>query len=186
MTEYDKEQAFTDRYGDALMRTVAASFGCNNIERVTDRDTQIRGVDYYMWRSAPRSIKQEVDIKIDHYANNNFVFECTQQYNGIGEASWAEHNDDIWIAYFKIALKKVYIFRLGDLKAFRNSDVFAERKLFETNIRINGKPATFKNFRLEELPIHHVVDVELFYNPFTDDRSLLEVKESLSDIQLYM
>lgn len=185
MNEYEREQAFTDRYGEALMNKVAASFGCNNIERVVDRDTQIRGVDYFIWKTAIRSIKQEVDIKIDHYNNHNFAFELSSQYNGIGEASWVEHDDNIWIAYFKVALKKVYIFKLRDLKEFRNSDVFAERKIVETNYKINGKPATFKNFRLDELPVHHIVDVELFYNPFTDDKNLLDVKESWPDSKLY-
>ena len=48
MNTYEKEQAFTDRYGDSLMRQIAASFGCTGFSRVTDKETQVQGVDYFM------------------------------------------------------------------------------------------------------------------------------------------
>ena len=187
MNTYEQEQAFTDRYGVSLMRQVAVSFGCDNIERVTDRETQIKGVDYYIWKKSTgiRSIKNPVDIKIDYYDNENFAFELDQQYEGVGEKSWIEHSGDIWIAYFKVSLKQVWIYKLSDLQNFMNSSLFKNRATFETNRTVNGKKGHFKNFRYNELPLHHVVDVSLFYNPFTDDRTLLQTKSSLSDEVLY-
>lgn len=186
MNTYEKEKAFTDVYGNSLMRQVAISFGCDNIKRVEDYETQIKGVDYYIWRSSNgRSIKNPVDIKIDYYDNENFAFELDQQYTGVGEKSWIEHDGNIWIAYFKVAKKQVWIYKLSDLQDFMNSSLFKNRLTFETNRTVNGKKGHFKNFRYTELPLHHVVDVSLFYNPFTDDRTLLETKESLPDDNLY-
>lgn len=186
MNTYDKEKAFTDVYGDSLMRQVAASFGCDNVERVEDRDTQIKGVDYYIWKaSSGRSIKMPVDIKIDYYRNENFAFELDQQYAGVGEKSWIEHDGDIWIAYFKVAKRQVWVYKLSDLQTFMNKPLFLSRATFETNRTVNGKAGHFKNFRYDELPLHHIVDVSMFYNPFTDDKTLLETKSSVSESELY-
>lgn len=186
MNTYEKEKAFTDVYGNSLMRQVALSFGCDNIKRVEDYETQIKGVDYYIWRSSNgRSIKNPVDIKIDYYDNENFAFELDQQYTGVGEKSWIEHDGNIWIAYFKVAKKQVWIYKLSDLQNFMNSSLFKNRATFETNRVVNGKKGHFKNFRYTELPLHHVVDVSLFYNPFTDDKTLLQTKSSLLDVVLY-
>lgn len=187
MNTYEQEQAFTNVYGDSLMRQVAASFGCDNIERVTDKETQVKGVDYYIWKKSTtgRSIKNPVDIKIDYYDNENFAFELDQQYTGVGEKSWIEHDPNIYIAYFKVAKKQVWIYKLSDLKDFMNSSLFKNRATFETNRTVNGKKGHFKNFRYTELPLHHVVDVSLFYNPFTDDKTLLQTKSSLLDAVLY-
>ena len=187
MNTYEMEQAFTNVYGDSLMRQVAASFGCDNIERVTDKETQVKGVDYYIWKKSTtgRSIKNPVDIKIDYYDNENFAFELDQQYTGVGEKSWIEHDGNILIAYFKVAKKQVWIYKLSDLQDFMNSNLFNKRTTFETNRVVNGKKGHFKNFRYTELPLHHVVDVSLFYNPFTDDKTLLQTKSSLLDAVLY-
>lgn len=187
MNTYEQEQAFTNVYGDALMRQVAASFGCDNIERVTDKETQVKGVDYYFWKKSTtmRSVKNPVDIKIDYYDNENFVFELDQQYTGVGEKSWIEHDGNIWIAYFKVSKKQVWIYKLSDLQDFMNSGLFKNRVAFETNRTVKGKKGHFKNFRYTELPLHHVVDVSFFYNPFTDDKALLQTKSGLLDSVLY-
>lgn len=186
MNTYEAEQAVTDKYGDAIMCQVAASFYDKfKIERVFDKETQVSGVDYFLCKDAPgRCIPQKVDIKYDYYANHNFAFELDQQYNGIGEQSWIEHDDDIWIVYFKIYLRKAYVFRTKDLKDFRNTNLFKLRTVFETNRKVNGKPGHYKNFRLDELPIHHVVDISLMVNPFENDH-LLDTKKSWKDEELY-
>ena len=185
MNTYETEQAFTDRYGDSLMRCIAASFGLSNFSRVTDKETQIQGVDYWMWKSAPRSIKQAVDLKIDYYENENVAFELYQQYEGKGEESWVHHNGDIWVAYVKLAKRQVWIYKTADLQMFMESETFKRRKEFKTNREVNGKKGAFKNFRFNELPIHHIVSIEMFYNPFENDK-LLETKKSLLDNVLYM
>ena len=185
MNTYDIEQAFTDVYGESLMQSIAKSFGCQNIERVLDRENQIQGVDYWMWKSGPRSIKQAVDLKIDYYENENVAFELYQQYQGEGEKSWVEHNGDIWVAYFKVSKRQVWIYKTSDLKKFMETDLFNKRKTFETIRAVNGKKGAFKNFRYNELPLHHIVDVSLFYNPFTADKTLLRTKSSMRDFDLY-
>ena len=188
MNTYEQEQAFTDRYGDSIVNAIAKSFGCQHIRRVTEKEEQIQGVDYWIWKDAQnagvRTIKNPIDLKIDYYENENFAFELDQQYTGIGEKSWIEHNGNIYVAYVKIYLKQVWIYKTEDLQKFMNTDCFKCRKVFETNRTVNGKAGHFKNFRLDELPVHHVVDVSFFYNPFVSD-NLLNTKESLPDWKLY-
>lgn len=186
MNTYEREQAFTDRYGEALMRQIAYSFGCTKYQRVTDKETQVQGVDYFMWKDGCiRTIKQKVDLKIDYYENMNAVIELDQQYTGVGEKSWIEHDGDIWVAYFKVAQRCVYIYKTSDLQKFMETETFKKRKTFETNRKVNGKAGHFKNFLLDELPIHHVVNIEMFYNPFEYDKELLNTKVSLLDGVLY-
>lgn len=187
MNTYEREQAFTDRYGDSLVASIAQSFGCCHLSRVTDRETQIKGIDYYIWKDpmpGKRGIKIPLDLKIDYYENNNFAMELDQQYTGIGEQSWIYHNGNIYVAYVKVALRQVWIYKTEDLQAFMNTDCFKERRIFETNRTVNGKAGHFKNFRLDELPVHHIVDVSFFYNPFEAD-NLLATKPSMPDYKLY-
>lgn len=187
MNTYENEQAFTDRYGNSLVGMIARSFGCQHFERVTDRETQIQGVDYWIWKDQTpgrRCIKTPIDLKIDYYENENFAFELDQQYSGVGEKSWIEHNGNIYVAYVKIALRQVWIYKTEDLQKFMNTDCFKCRKVFETNRTVNGKAGHFKNFRLDELPVHHTIDVSFFYNPFEAD-NLLKTKPSMSDSKLY-
>ena len=186
MNTYEQEQALTDKYGTVIMNQVAATFYdkfC--IERVTDRDTQINGVDYYFWKDTDgRVIKQKVDIKFDYYENNNFALETHQQYEGVGEQSWVHHDGDIWVAYFKIAQRKVYLIKTSALQEFMNTDLYKNRKVFETNRKVNGKSGGFKNFRFEELPVDRIIKIELLINPFESD-VLLKTKSSLLDSVLY-
>lgn len=186
MNTYDNEQLFTDKYGDILMRQVAASFFDKfGIERVTDRETQIAGVDYYFWKQADgRTIKQKADIKLDFYENNNLALETSQQYSGIGEQSWLWHDGEIWIVYFKLYKRRAYIYKLSDLQEFAKTDLFKNRKSMKTIRTVNGKAGTFKNFKLDELPLHHTVNIDLMYNPFEQD-PLLKTKQSLPDYKIY-
>lgn len=183
---YNIEQAFTDKYGDSFISQVAASFYPNfGIERVVDRETQISGVDYYFWKKAEgRQIKHKVDLKLDFYENDNFALETEQQYTGKGAESWLWHDGNIWICYFKVAQRKCYVYKLSDLQEFTNTDVYKNRKEMKTIRTVNGKAGTFKNFRLDELPIHHIVDISLFVNPFDTDE-ILKTKRSLPDSYLY-
>lgn len=188
MNEYQKEQLLTDRYGDTIMHQIAATyFDKHNIERVTDRETQIKGIDYYFSKKTTgRAIKQMVDLKYDTYENENFVFELDTQYiaDGIHDASWVNHNGDILIAYFKIYQRKVYIIKLSELQEFMKTELFTKRKVFETNFRINGKPAHFKNFKFEELPVDRIIPISLMQNPFEMD-NLLDTKSSTLQGLLY-
>jgi hypothetical protein len=186
MNTYEKEQHITDKYGTVIINQIAATFFDNfNIERVTDRDTQIKGIDYYFWKKTDgRAIKIPVDLKFDFYDNHNFALELFQQYQGAGEESWVHHNGNIYIGYVKIALRRVYLMKLADLQQFMKTETFQKRKSFETNFRINGKPGQFKNFRMEELPVDRIIHISLMINPWeTDD--ILAVKPSLTDAVLY-
>lgn len=183
---YQQEQALTDKYGTTIMNQIAATFWdkfC--IERVTDKETQVKGIDYYIWKdTSGRAIKIPVDIKFDFYENSNFALETHQQYEGIGAQSWVHHSGDIWVAYFKIYQRKVYLIKTSELQDFMNTDLYKNRKEFETNRKVNGKSGGFKNFRFEELPVDRIIKVDLAVNPFeTDD--LLKTKSSLFDAVLY-
>jgi hypothetical protein len=186
MNTYDHEQALTDKYGTTLMNQIAASFYDKfKIERVTDKDTQIKGVDYYFWKDTnERVIKQKVDIKFDFYENSNMAFEEYQQYSGVGEQSWVHHDGDIYIAYFKIYQRKVYLIKTSALQEFMNTDLYKKRKVFETNRKVNGRAGGFKNFMFSELPVDRIIPISLMINPFENDK-LLTTKSSLLDSVLY-
>lgn len=186
MDTYDHEQALTDKYGTTIMNQVAATFYdkfC--IERVTDKETQIKGIDYYFWKDTnERVIKQKVDIKFDFYENSNFAYETHQQYEGVGEQSWIHHDGDIYIAYFKIFQRKVYLIKTSALQEFMKTSLYKNRKVFETNRKVNGKAGGFKNFRFDELPVDRIIPISLMVNPFESD-NLLTTKSSLLDAVLY-
>lgn len=186
MNTYEQEQALTDKYGTVLMNQIAATFFDKfHIERVTDKETQVQGVDYFFWKDTEvRAIKHKVDLKFDFYENNNMVIEEYQQYQGVGEQSWVHHDSDIWVAYFKIAQRKVYLIKTSALQEFMETETYKKRKMFETNRKINGKAGGFKNFRFDELPVDRIIKVELMINPFESD-ALLKTKSSLLDAVLY-
>lgn len=186
MNTYEAEQALTDKYGDVVVSQIAATFWDGfKVERVTDRETQIKGVDYYMWKDvAGRSIKVPVDIKFDYYENRNIVLEEYQQYEGKGEESWIHHSGDIYVAYFKISQRKVYLMKTSDLQKFIETETYKKRKLFNTNRTVNGKKGGFRNFRPDELPVDRIIPISLMINPFENDK-LLETKSSLIDAVLY-
>lgn len=187
MDTYSQEQALTDKYGTTIMTQVATTFYDKfYIERVLDKETQIKGIDYFFWKDAAneRVIRQKVDIKFDFYENSNMVFEEWQQYSGVGEQSWIHHDGDIWICYFKIYQRKVYLIKTSALQEFMNTDLYKNRKIFETNRKVNGRAGGFKNFRFEELPVDRIIKIDLMVNPFESD-DLLTTKSSLLDSVLY-
>ena len=186
MNTYEHESALTDKYGTVIMNQIASTFYDKfNIERVTDKETQVKGVDYFFWKDTEgRAIKHKVDLKFDFYENNNMAFEEYQQYSGVGEQSWVHHDSDIWVAYFKIAQRKVYLMKTSDLQEFMNTETYKNRKMFETNRKVNGKAGGFKNFRFDELPVDRIIKIELMINPFESD-ALLKTKSSLLDAVLY-
>lgn len=186
MNTYEQESALTDKYGTVIMNQIAATFYDKfKIERVTDKDTQISGVDYFFWKDTEgRAIKHKVDLKFDFYENNNMAFEEYQQYSGVGRESWVHHDGDIWVAYFKIAQRKVYLIKTSALQEFMETETYKNRKMFETNRKVNGVAGGFKNFRFDELPVDRIIKVELMINPFESD-ALLKTKSSLLDAVLY-
>lgn len=186
MDTYSQEQALTDKYGTTIMNQVAASFYDKfNIERVTEKETQIKGVDYYFWKYVEgRSIKIPVDIKIDFYENDSLVYELYQQYEGVGRESWVNHDPNIWICYFKVYQRKAYLIQIKDLIGFSETELFKKRKAFNTVRKVNGNSGGFKMFRFSELPIHHIVNISLMIDPFTTD-DLLITKSSLPDYKIY-
>lgn len=186
MDTYEHEQLLTDKYGTTLMNQIAATFYDKfKIERVTDKETQIKGIDYYFYKDTnERVIKQKVDLKFDFYENSNFAFETHQQYAGVGEQSWIHHDGDIYIAYFKIYQRKVYLIKTSALQEFMNTDLYKNRKVFETNRKVNGKAGGFKNFMFSELPVDRIIKIDLMVNPFESD-DLLTTKSSLLDNVLY-
>ena len=187
MNTYEQEQALSDRYGIIIMNQIAATFYdkfC--IKRVTDRETQLKGVDYFFFKKTANEqvTKQKVDLKFDYYENENFVFETHQQYTGIGEQSWVYHDRDILVAYFKIYQRKVYLMKTSDLQDFMNTDTYKNRKVFETTRKVNGKSGGFKNFKFEEIPVDRIIKIDLAVNSFETD-NLLKTKPSFSDEVLY-
>lgn len=186
MNTYDHEQALTDKYGNVIMNNIAATFYDKfKIERVTDKETQVKGVDYFFWKDTEgRAIKHKVDLKFDFYENNNMVLEEYQQYSGVGEQSWVHHDGDIWVAYFKIAQRKVYLMKTSELQEFMKTETYKKRKMFETNRKVNGKAGGFKNFMFSELHVDRIIKIDLMVNPFESDK-LLETKSSLMDAVLY-
>lgn len=190
MNTYTIEQMITDKYGDKIIGAIARSyFDKYATERVTDRETQIAGIDYFFWRTDARenntrAVKYKIDLKLDFYENNNFALELYQQYSGIGEQSWVHHDPDIIIGYYKVYLRKCFLIKLADLQEFMKTDTFKKRRTFYTNRQINGKAGGFKNFSMDELPVMKVIDIQLTNGPFDID-SLLETRPSLPASVLY-
>lgn len=186
MNTYEHESALTDKYGTVIMNNIAATFYDKfKIERVTDKETQVKGVDYFFWKDTEgRAIKHKVDLKFDFYENNNMAFEEYQQYSGVGRESWVHHDGDTLVAYFKIAQRKVYLMKTSALQEFMETEIYKKRKLFETNRKVNGVAGGFKNFRFDELPVDRIIKIELMINPFESD-VLLKTKSSLLDAVLY-
>lgn len=186
MNTYEHESALTDKYGTVIMNNIASTFYDKfKIERVTDKETQVKGVDYFFWKDTEgRAIKHKVDLKFDFYENNNMAFEIYQQYSGVGEQSWVHHDGDIFVAYFKIAQRKVYLMKTSELQEFMETETYKKRKMFETNRKVNGKAGGFKNFMFSELPVDRIIKIDLMVNPFESDK-LLETKSSLMDAVLY-
>lgn len=186
MNTYEQESYITDKYGTVIMNHIAATFYDKfKIERVTDKDTQVKGVDYFFWKDTEgRAIKHKVDLKFDFYENDSLVYELYQQYSGVGRESWVHHDPDILVAYFKICKRKAYLIQLKDLIKFSETELFKKRKTFNTVRKVNGNTGGFKMFRFSELPIDRIVNISLMADPFNTDY-LLTTKKSLPDYKIY-
>lgn len=183
---YLKEQELTDRFGDMIFSLLRNYFNYTDYERVTDKERQVAGIDFILERKSPdnpnaRVLKKECDLKFDFYDNENFVYELTQQYSGIGEKSWVEHNDNIWIAYYKLSQHKIYMIQLKTLKEWaESSEVFKNRLENVTNRKVDGKAGTFKNFRLSEIPWEYEIPANHLALYIKEP-----LKESWPDSELY-
>ena len=88
---------------------------------------------------------KNIDFKVDCYNNkNNIVLEENQ----ISGTNWIDELDDnSFIAYIKINNGVCFCWSVKQLKEFRQTDVYKNRKSFKA-----WSETTFKNFRPSELP----------------------------------
>ena len=84
------------------------------------------------------------DFKIDCYNNNNIVIEQNQ----ISGTNWLDELDNnSFIAYIKINKKAAFCWSIEQLKEFRNTATYKNRKTFTA-----WSNTTFKNFKPIEMP----------------------------------
>ena len=90
------------------------------------------------------------DLKIDCYNNkNNIVIEENQ----ISGTNWIDELDDnSFIAYVKINKKAAFCWSVKQLKEFRKTSTYKNRKRFTA-----WSKTTFKNFRLSEMPDYFIL-----------------------------
>ena len=90
-------------------------------------------------------IGKSFDFKIDCYDNkNNIVIEENQ----VSGTNWIDELDDnSFIAYVKINIGVAFCWSVKQLKEFRKTAIYKNRKSFTA-----WSNTTFKNFRLSEMP----------------------------------
>lgn len=89
-------------------------------------------------------IGKNFDFKIDCYDNNNIVMEINQ----VSGTNWLDELDDnSFIAYVKLNKKAAFCWSIEQLKEFRKTSTYKNRKSFTA-----WSNTTFKNFRLSEMP----------------------------------
>ena len=90
-------------------------------------------------------IGKNFDFKIDCYDNkNNIVIEENQ----VSGTNWIDELDDnSFIAYIKINTGAAFCWSVKQLKEFRKTSIYKNRKSFTA-----WSNTTFKNFRLSEMP----------------------------------
>ena len=89
------------------------------------------------------------DLKIDCYDNNNIVIEQNQ----ISGTNWIDELDDnSFIAYVKLNKKAAFCWSVEQLKEFRKTATYKNRKTFTA-----WSETTFKNFRLSEMPDYFIL-----------------------------
>lgn len=92
---------------------------------------------------------KNIDFKIDCYDNNNIVIEQNQ----ISGTNWLDELDDnSFIAYVKLNKKAAFCWSVKQLKEFRNTSTYKNRKTFTA-----WSETTFKNFRLSEMPDYFIL-----------------------------
>ena len=90
------------------------------------------------------------DFKIDCYNNNNNI---VIEENQISGTNWLDELDDnSFIAYVKINKKAAFCWSIKQLKEFRNTSTYKNRKSFTA-----WSETTFKNFRLSEMPDYFIL-----------------------------
>lgn len=89
------------------------------------------------------------DFKIDCYDNNNIVMEINQ----VSGTNWLDELDDnSFIAYVKLNKKAAFCWSIEQLKEFRKTSTYKNRKSFTA-----WSDTTFKNFRLSEMPDYFIL-----------------------------
>lgn len=89
------------------------------------------------------------DFKIDCYDNNNIVMEINQ----VSGTNWLDELDDnSFIAYVKLNKKAAFCWTIKQLKEFRKTSIYKNRKSFTA-----WSDTTFKNFRLSEMPDYFIL-----------------------------
>lgn len=95
-------------------------------------------------------IGKNFDFKIDCYDNkNNIVIEENQ----VSGTNWIDELDDnSFIAYVKINTGAVFCWSIEQLKEFKKTFIYKNRKSFTA-----WSNTTFKNFRLSEMPDYFIL-----------------------------
>ena len=89
-------------------------------------------------------IGKNFDFKIDCYNNSNIVLEENQ----VSGTNWIDELDDnSFIAYVKINTGVAFCWSIKQLKEFKKTSTYKNRKSFKA-----WSNTTFKNFRLSEMP----------------------------------
>ena len=89
-------------------------------------------------------IGKNFDFKIDCYNNSNIVLEESQ----VSGTNWIDELDDnSFIAYVKINTGVAFCWSIKQLKEFKKTSTYKNRKSFKA-----WSNTTFKNFRLSEMP----------------------------------
>ena len=94
-------------------------------------------------------IGKNFDFKIDCYDNKNIVIEQNQ----VSGTNWVDELDDnSFIAYVKLNKKAAFCWSIEQLKEFRKTSTYKNRKSFTA-----WSDTTFKNFRLSEMPDYFIL-----------------------------
>ena len=89
-------------------------------------------------------IGKNFDFKIDCYDNSNIVLEENQ----VSGTNWIDElYDNSFIAYVKINTGVAFCWSIKQLKEFKKTSTYKNRKSFKA-----WSNTTFKNFRLSEMP----------------------------------
>ena len=94
-------------------------------------------------------IGKNFDFKIDCYNNGNIVIEENQ----VSGTNWVDELDDnSFIAYVKVNIGVAFCWSVKQLKEFRKTATYKNRKSFTA-----WSNTTFKNFRLSEMPDYFIL-----------------------------
>lgn len=94
-------------------------------------------------------LEKNFDFKIDCYDNNNIVIEENQ----VSGTNWIDELfNNSFIAYVKLNKKAAFCWSIEQLKEFRNTSTYKNRKSFKA-----WSNTTFKNFRLSEMPDYFIL-----------------------------